>query len=113
MALWLLLLSIITHAFVPADSSLQTAPGSAFSAATTDVAVGPPRLVAEYRLAPDRARDGFESADGPDPAALSLVAGEALVPGASGGRSASPAIAAIPVRDAGLTPFAPRAPPSI
>lgn len=43
LAFWLLLLSILTHAVVPAGSPLQRISGSAFSATTAEVAIAPKR----------------------------------------------------------------------
>jgi hypothetical protein len=43
LAAWLLLLSILTHALVPIGSPFQRTAGSAFSTATSDVAVTPKR----------------------------------------------------------------------
>lgn len=46
LALWLLLLSILTHAVVPAGSPLVRTSGSAFGATTAEVAIAPKRNTA-------------------------------------------------------------------
>lgn len=43
LALWLLLLSIFTHALIPTGSPLHRIAGSAFSASTADVSLAPSR----------------------------------------------------------------------
>ena len=67
-ALWLLLLSIFTHALVPAGSPLQRTSGSAFSASTVEVSLAPSRKSLEAQQAAQAAGDeeggtGAASAD--------------------------------------------------
>lgn len=49
--LWLLLLSIFTHALVPAESPLQRTSGSAFAASTAEVSLAPQRKSRETEQA--------------------------------------------------------------
>lgn len=114
LALWLLLLSIFTHALVPAGSPLQRMSGSAFSATTAEVAIAPKRKgpgaeQVELRDT-DSGSQGAAAADDPP----SLFAGGAV----SSAWAQQPAkLSRQPVTSrppaGGAAPFSARAPPSI
>ena len=68
LSMWLLLLSILAHALVPTGSRVELVAGSAFSASTAEVSLGPTRTSlgerdARLRSAGDGALDGAGSAD--------------------------------------------------
>jgi hypothetical protein len=114
MALWLLLLSIFTHAVLPAGSPVQGRPGSAFSASTADVSLAPTRR----SLAGDQFQLGTaddESSKGsapPDPAILSGAFTAAPAGQAAPAPEFPPEAPAAP-GDGGAASFEARAPPSI
>lgn len=74
LALWLLLLTVLTHATVPIGSPLHRSNGSAFSATTADVSLAPKRK----NLGAEQASVGVPDDDG----------------GSGGAGSADPVIAA-------------------
>lgn len=115
LAFWLLLLSIFTHAIVPAGSPLHRTPGSAFSATTAEVAIAPKRKSSASEPAQAGASDeGDSNGSGAagDPPVQSL--GAAALPAWSAEPATGP-WAAIPSRRAvdGAAAFSARAPPSL
>lgn len=114
LALWLLLLSILTHAVVPAGSPLQRGAGAAFSAAGAEVAIAPDRRT------PGAGRAGLTVAEEGSPEGAG-VGDDPQSPVASGrfqGLSAAHEAKVAgppPTRPArgGAAPFSARAPPSI
>ncbi|TFI60091.1 hypothetical protein E2493_02265 [Sphingomonas parva] len=115
LALWLLLLSIFTHAFVPAGSPLHKISGSAFSAATAEVSLAPSRSPAAKKSPQLKAADEprFDDAAPHDPplAPAAVLSPVAFAPLA--GPVAAPSASRLAPLGADVSPFAPRAPPSL
>jgi hypothetical protein len=114
-ALWLLLLSILTHTVVPAGSPLVPTSGSAFSAATAEVAIPPKRETASSEQAvagggEDGGSKGGSLADDP-PAPFPAEAASIPWP-PERAKSPSPEPWTTD-RKGGAAPFSARAPPSI
>lgn len=111
---WLLLLSIFTHAILPAESPLQRVSGSAFSVSTAEVSLAPQRKSRTVEQAPLSAGDDekLESAGGgSDPPFDAAATG---APVRFDIRRPSPAGVAQPAGATarGAAPFQARAPPS-
>jgi hypothetical protein len=115
LALWLLLLSIFTHAVVPAGSPLVRTSGSAFSATTAEVAIPPKRnMPADEQAAPGGGSEGSsEGAGYGDDPSKGLSVRAASVPWPA--ERTEPPYPAYPNRtqEGGAAPFSARAPPSI
>ena len=80
LSLWLLLLSILTHALIPTGSPLQRTAGSAFSATTSEVSLAPRRqLATDQAELRNGSRGSDEGAGSPEPETLSASA-PAIVP---------------------------------
>jgi hypothetical protein len=114
-AVWLLLLSIFTHAVVPAGSPLHRTPGSAFSATTAEVAIAPKRKSADTEQAQPGSGDeggsqGSGASDDP-PAALQAHSAFASPFHASEPRHRL-AFASLRA-DGGAASFSARAPPAL
>jgi hypothetical protein len=112
LALWLLLLSVLTHAVLPAPGSpLNRTQGSAFSAWTAEVSLAPKRK----SLPGEEIGTAVRGGHGPDDPALAepavaLAAIPAAAPFYAPRSPAAPAPAAR-TAGAGSAPFAARAPP--
>ena len=113
LALWFLLLSILTHAVVPTGSPLQRSSGSAFSATTAEVAIAPKRKEAGRERAEAAGGDEgrSEGAGAGDPPLL-LPAAAPFAPSGDAPRSPSIAGPALPA-ESGAAAFSARAPPTI
>ena len=114
LALWLLLLSIFTHALVPAEAALDRARGSAFSAATDDVSLAPVRKAAgdDRVVLRARDRDSSEGAAPPGPAILAAAVSALPPPAVAHTPAIAPAASVVP-GGGGAASFQARAPPSI
>lgn len=110
LALWLLLLSLVAQAFVPAAPVHARAP--ALAAAGGDVALVPPGAQKAAKLKArghdDDAAAGPDTPDDPAHALLRAVHAQRFAPANLFDRAAQTALLPHP----GLTPYAPRAPPA-
>lgn len=115
-ALWLLLLSIFTHALAPSAALVPGTAGSAFSVSTGDVSLAPVSPLALQKSARLRA----DSGGGDDGDGLAFSDGNALPVGVAGlaafGLAGRAQVAAwrlgLALRQAGFLPLGARAPPA-
>ena len=115
LAFWLLLLSIFTHAVVPAGAPLHRTPGSAFSATTAEVAIAPERnSAATGQAQPGAGDEGDSKGSGAsdDPPFTSFAAGVPSLRLAEAATISWPALPT-PRLGGGAASFSARAPPSI
>jgi hypothetical protein len=112
MTLWVLLASILVHALLPAGSPLVRTTGSAFSATTAEVSLGPSRKDAmSEAAAATRSPDG--PGDGYGPAAILTLVASLLLAGWFG-RPLAVSLSHAPAFRPGAAarqPFDARAPP--
>jgi hypothetical protein len=114
-ALWLLLLSIVTHAFLPAAAAAQkSVPGSAFSAGTSEVSLASRRAPLPSRLAQLRSGDdeGSAAGGGADDALVAEAPLPPALPLPAGGGPVRLPLSSLPA-DGGAASFAARAPPAL
>ena len=112
LALWLLLLSIFTHAIIPAGSPLHRTTGSAFSASTAEVSLAPKRkALADEQVQLEASGDGASEGSGP-PDPLDLRIAFRAVPLLGIPQSRIALEAAVATLAGGAAFFLARAPPS-
>lgn len=112
-ALWLILAAIFAHALLPVGSPMARIPGSAFSAATIDVALAPSRGGAAAFQAP-KLNGPEPGLGGFDPTGSPAAIPPAVALGSESALAAAPAPPSAPdLRSASVRtrPYAPRAPP--
>ena len=115
LAVWLLLLSIFTHAVVPTGSPLQRTSGSAFSASTAEVAIAPKRKTVRTEQAELSDADAASSEGAGSGDRSPLPVEDESFPRSGIAREATLVFgtAWVGVPKGGAAPFSARAPPTI
>lgn len=112
LCLWLSLATVLGHALAPIGSPLAQKSGSAFSAATWDVSLGPARAGVNAKLKRGQASPGEDEGGPPDLPVPALLASAPAVPQPSTGAAPFPAPAAsVPTPFGADGHFHARAPP--
>jgi hypothetical protein len=112
LCLWLSLATVLGHALAPIGSPLTQKSGSAFSAATWDVSLGPARAGVNAKLKRAQANAGEDESGPPDLPAPVLLASAPVLPRPATGAAPFPASAAsAPALSGADGHFNARAPP--
>ena len=110
-AMWLLVLAILTHALLPVAAPWARTNGSAFSASTVEVTTGPSRARQQLKPALVRRADPPPGASAAPAAAVLYGAAELSAGSLASPPAHAPARPEVPPSDHRRAPAQPRAPP--